>query len=148
LWEKQVALWQDYLHLGQSAASNLIGDQQQPFITPDSKDKRFKGDAWEQNAVFDFLKQSYLLSARWMQHTVKDASGELDPHPARKIDFYTRQFVDAMSPSNFLMTNPEVLKATIESNGENLVKGMENMLEDLERGHGQLRISMTDFSAF
>ena len=77
-----------------------------------------------------------------------DAAGGLDPHTARKLDFYTRQFVDAISPSNFLMTNPEVLKATIESNAENLVHGMENMLEDLERGKGNLRISMTDFSAF
>jgi polyhydroxyalkanoate synthase subunit PhaC len=147
LMEKNFELWQDYVHLWQSATQQLLGEDQKPLIEPDSKDKRFKDEAWQQNAVFDFLKQSYLLSARWLQSSVKDVSG-MDPQAARKIDFYTRQFVDALSPSNFLMTNPEVLKATIESNGQNLVDGLENMLGDLERGKGQLRISMTDSTAF
>jgi polyhydroxyalkanoate synthase len=147
LWEKQIGFWQDYMHLWQNAAHRLLGDDQKPMIVPDSKDKRFKDEAWEQNAVFDFLKQSYLLTARWLQHSVKDVDG-MDAHTSRKIDFYTRQFVDALSPSNFLVTNPEVLKATINSNGENLVHGLENMLDDMERGQGNLRISMTDKSAF
>jgi polyhydroxyalkanoate synthase len=147
LLEKHFELWQDYVHLWQSATQRLLGDEQKPVIEPDSKDRRFKDEAWQQNAVFDFLKQSYLLSARWLQHSVRDVSG-MEPHTARKIDFYTRQFVDALSPSNFLMTNPEVLKATIDSNGQNLVDGLENMLEDLERGKGHLRISMTDSSCF
>lgn len=145
--EKQFELWQDYMHLWQSATNKLLGEEQKPVIEPDAKDRRFRDESWQQNAVFDFLKQSYLLSARWMQHSVSDVSG-MDPHTSRKIDFYTRQFVDALSPSNFLMTNPEVLKATIESNGENLVHGLGNMLEDLERGRGKLRISMTDQDAF
>jgi len=145
--EKQFTLWQDYMHLWQNAAQKLLGDEQTPIIEPDSKDRRFKDEAWQRNAVFDFLKQSYLLSARWMQHAVSDVSG-MDPHTARKLDFYTRQFVDALSPSNFLMTNPEVLKATIDSNGQNLVNGLGNLLEDLERGKGKLRISMTDQNAF
>ncbi|MDE3017228.1 MAG: class I poly(R)-hydroxyalkanoic acid synthase, partial [Pseudomonadota bacterium] len=148
LMESQAGLWQEYLKLWQNTASRLLGGDQKPIIQPDDRDKRFKDAAWEQNTLFDFLKQSYLLSSRWVQNSVAGATGGLDAHTARKIDFYTRQFVDAISPSNFLMTNPEVLKATIESNGENLVKGMRNMLEDLERGKGQLRISMTDFSAF
>ena len=147
LIEKHFELWQDYVHLWQSATQKLLGEEQEPVIAPDSKDRRFKDEAWQQNAVFDFLKQSYLLSARWLQHSVSDVSG-MEPHTARKIDFYTRQFVDALSPSNFLMTNPEVLKATIDSNGQNLVDGLENMLEDLERGKGHLRISMTDTDAF
>jgi len=145
--EKQFELWQDYVHLWQSATQRLLGEDQQPIIEPDKKDRRFKDEAWQQNAVFDFLKQSYLLSARYLQHSVRDVSG-MEPHTARKIDFYTRQFVDALSPSNFLMTNPEVLKATIESNGQNLVDGMKNMLDDLERSKGHLRISMTDTKAF
>ncbi len=145
--EKQFNLWQDYVHLWQRTTQRLLGEEQQPVIDADSRDKRFKDAAWEQNAVFNFLKQSYLLSARWIQSSVKDVEG-LEAHDARKIDFYTRQFVDAMAPSNFLMTNPEVLKATIDSNGENLVKGLENLLEDIERGKGSLRISMTDHSAF
>jgi polyhydroxyalkanoate synthase subunit PhaC len=147
LLEKQFELWQDYMHLWQSAAQQLLGTEKKPVIEPDSRDRRFKDEAWQQNALFDFLKQSYLLSARWLQHSVNDVSG-LDQHTARKIDFYTRQFVDALSPSNFLITNPEVLKATIESNGQNLVNGLENLLEDLERGKGHLRISMTDTDAF
>ncbi len=147
LWEKQMGLWQDYMSLWQSTTQRLLGEDQAPVIEPDSKDKRFKDEAWKENTVFDFMKQSYLLTARWMQHSVSDVSG-LDEHTSRKIDFYTRQFVDAMSPSNFLMTNPEVLKAIIESKGDNLVRGMENMLEDLERGKGSLRISMTDLDAF
>ncbi len=147
LLEKQFELWQDYVHLWQSTTQRLLGENQEPVIQPDSKDRRFRDEAWQQNAVFDFLKQSYLLSARWLQHSVRDVSG-MDPHTARKLDFYTRQFVDALSPSNFLMTNPEVLKATIESNGENLVNGLGNLLEDLERGNGHLRISMTDTTKF
>jgi len=148
VWKKQLDLWQDYLHLWQNTAQHLLGEELQPVIAPDKKDKRFNDAAWNQNAVFDFLKQSYLLSARFLQRSVSEAAGNLPPHDARKLDFYTRQFVDAMSPSNFLMTNPEVLKATIDSNGENLVHGLQNMLNDLERGHGNLRISMTDLQAF
>src|SRR3546814_6809753 len=82
-----------------------------------------------------------------MQSTVKDVEG-LDDKTAQKVDFYTRQFVDAMAPSNFVMTNPEVLRATLESGGENLVKGLNNLLDDLERGKGRLRIKMTDVEAF
>lgn len=146
--DRQMAFWQDYVNLWETAAERALGEEKAPYIEPDSRDKRFKDDAWQQNAVFDFLKQSYLLSARWLQRSVSEATDELDPHVARKVDFYTRQFVDAMSPSNFLMTNPQVLKATIESKGENLVKGLHHLLEDLERGKGKLRISMTDFNAF
>src|SRR5271155_550524 len=148
LWENQFDLWQDYMHLWQNSAGRLLGEEQKPVIAPDSKDKRFRDQAWEQSTVFDFLKQSYLLSSRWLQHSVADAAGGLEPHTARKIDFYTRQFVDALSPSNFLMTNPEVLKATIESRGENLVNGLKNLLDDLERGKGRLAIKMTDMAAF
>src|SRR3546814_18383249 len=78
-----------------------------------------------------------------MQSTVKDVEG-LDDKTAQKVDFYTRQFVDAMAPSNFVMTNPEVLRATLESGGENLVKGLNNLLDDIERGKGRLRIKITD----
>ncbi len=147
LMEKQFGMWQDYMFLWQKTAQRLLGDEQEPVIAPDSRDRRFKDAAWQENAVFDFLKQSYLLSAKWIQNSVSGVEG-LESHDARKIDFYTRQFVDAMCPSNFLMTNPEVLKATIDSNGENLVKGLGNLLEDIERGKGSVRISMTDDKAF
>ena len=114
---------------------------------PHVEDRRFKDSLWDENYVFDFIKQSYLLSARWLQGTVKEVEG-LDDKTARKVDFYTRQFVDAMAPSNFAMTNPEVLRETLETGGENLVKGLSNLLGDLERGKGKLQIRMTDMAAF
>ena len=110
-------------------------------------DRRFKDDAWKDNEVFDFIKQSYLLSARYVQDVVTHVDG-LDKKTAQKVDFYSRQFIDAMSPSNFLLTNPEVLRKTAETGGENLLKGLNNLLGDLERGKGKLHIKMTDMDAF
>ncbi|WP_374656552.1 PHA/PHB synthase family protein [Dongia sp.] len=147
LIEAQVSLWQDYMNLWQSTAARLMGQEAEPVIAPAKDDRRFKDAAWNDNQVFDYIKQSYLLTARWLQNTVRTVEG-LDDKTAKKVDFYTRQFVDAMAPSNFVMTNPEVLRTTLESRGENLVKGLENLLEDLERGNGKLRISMTDHEAF
>ena len=147
LMQAQVSLWQDYLKLWQSTTQRMMGMEADPVVEPERSDRRFRDPAWEENQLFDFIKQSYLLSARWMQDIVGDVEG-LDTHTAKKVDFYTRQFVDAMAPSNFVMTNPEVLRTTVESGGENLIKGLENLLEDLERGKGQLRIRMTDLEAF
>jgi polyhydroxyalkanoate synthase len=147
LMEAQLSLWQDYMNLWQSTAKRMMGQETDPVIAPAKDDRRFKDAAWQDNQVFDFVKQSYLLTARWLQSTVHSVEG-LDDKTAQKIDFYTRQFVDAMAPSNFVLTNPEVLRATIESRGENLVKGLENLLDDLERGKGQLKIRMTDLEAF
>lgn len=148
LAEKQMQLWQQYLALMQSATQRMMGEKQAPLVAPDPKDRRFKDAAWQESAVFDFLKQSYLLTAGWMRQMVHDSVSGMDGGTAHKLEFYTRQFVDALSPSNFLMTNPEVLKATLESNGENLVKGFANFLQDIERGHGKLSIRMTDLNAF
>ncbi len=147
LMQRQMELWADYAQLWQRTAENLLGVVQEPLVEADARDKRFKDPAWRESAVFDFIRQSYLLSARWLQETVGGVEG-LDKRTALKLDFYTRQFIDAMSPSNFLLTNPEVLKATIESHGENLVKGLSNLLEDMERSDGALRVSMTDVRAF
>lgn len=148
LMQAQMGFWQDYLTLWGNTARRMMGGEVKPVISEDSKDKRFKDDAWRENEVFDFIKQSYLLSARYMQNVVRGTEGELDPKNAQKVDFYTRQFVDAMSPTNFLMTNPQVLRRTAETGGENLLKGLTNLLTDLERGKGNLRISMTDRSKF
>jgi polyhydroxyalkanoate synthase subunit PhaC len=147
LIKAQMALAQDYLTLLQRTTRRLLGGTAEPVVTPARDDKRFRDTAWDENTLFDFIKQSYLLSARWLQSTVRDVEG-LDEKTARKLDFYTRQFVDAMAPSNFILTNPEVLKATLESGGENLVHGLENLLRDLERGRGSLAISMTDYDKF
>jgi polyhydroxyalkanoate synthase len=147
LVQAQISLWNDYLTLWQRTAQRFLGGEAEPIVEPPKGDRRFRDAAWNDNTLFDFIKQSYLLTARWMQSTVKDVEG-LDDKTARKVDFYTRQFVDAMAPSNFLMTNPEVLKATLDSGGENLVKGLQNLLDDLERGKGRLAIKMTDMDAF
>jgi len=147
LVQAQLSLWNDYMTLWQRTAQRFLGGEAEPVVETPKGDRRFKDSAWSDNALFDFIKQSYLLTARWMQSTVKEVEG-LDDKTARKVDFYTRQFVDAMAPSNFLMTNPEVLKATLESGGENLVKGLQNLLDDLERGKGRLAIKMTDMEAF
>src|ERR1700747_128145 len=112
-----------------------------------AKDKRFRHPDWSENAIFSFVKDSYLVAAKSILSAVRDVKG-MDQAAARKVDFYTRQFVDAISPSNFLATNPEVLTATLESGGQNLLRGLENLLDDLERGDGKLAISMTDMKAF
>ena len=147
LVQAQIGFWQDYLTLWQHTARRIMGEPAPDVIAEDQKDKRFKHEAWRENEVFDFIRQSYLLSARYMQRLVHDAEG-LDEKTAQKVDFYTRQFVDAMSPTNFAVTNPEVLRRTAETGGENLLKGLSNLLTDLERGQGNLRIRMTDESKF
>ncbi len=147
LVQAQLSLWNDYLTLWQRTAQRFLGGDPKPMIEPQAGDRRFRDAAWSDNTLFDFIKQSYLLTARWLQGTVREVEG-IDERTARKIDFYTRQFVDAIAPSNFLMTNPEVLRATIESRGENLFNGLKNLLGDLERGKGRLAIRMTDLAAF
>jgi len=147
VFEAQMVLWQDYVRLWQSTTQKFAGNSAPPVIEPDAADRRFKAEEWHTNALFDYLKQSYLLTARWMQSTVNDVDG-LDETTSKKVEFYTRQFVDAMAPTNFAMTNPEVVKATLESGGENLVNGLENLIEDMERGKGRLNIRMTDPEAF
>lgn len=147
LMQAQMHFWQEYTQLWQQASRRMLGEQLEPTAKPRAEDKRFKGEEWAEYAVFDFIKQSYLLAASSIQNTVRDVKG-LDEKTARRVDFYTQQFTDALSPTNFLMTNPQVLKKTLETGGENLVKGLANMLEDLEKGKGQLRVRMTDPKAF
>ena len=147
LIQAQMGLWQDYMRLWQATTQRMLGGEAETVAEPTRDDRRFKAPAWEEHELFDFIKQSYLLSARFMQNTVRDVEG-LDDKTAQKVDFYTRQFVDAMAPSNFVMTNPEVLRTTVESGGENLVKGLQNLLEDMEKGKGNLKIRMVDDTAF
>ena len=147
LIEAQVNFWKNTLDLWQSASKRMLGHKVQPIITPPPGDKRFADAQWAENAVFDFIKQSYLLAADSVQGLARKVEG-LDDKTARRVQFYTRQFVDAMAPTNFVHTNPTVLKATLDSSGDNLVKGLQNLLGDLERGRGQLQIKMTDLKAF
>ena len=147
LAQAQMALWQDYMTLWQTAAQRMMGGNAEPMVEPAKDDRRFRHADWDENPLFDFIKQSYLLTSRWMVNTARDVDG-LDEATAKKVDFYTRQFVDAMAPTNFALTNPEVMRETLESKGENLVNGLNNLLEDLERGKGRLSIRMTDETAF
>ncbi len=147
LVQAQLGFWQDYMLLWPNTARRPMGETPAPVAAPAPGDRRFKHEDWHENEVFDFIKQSYLLSARWIQTVVKDVEG-LDDRTAQKVAFYTRQFVDAIAPSNFLLTNPEVLRRTGETGGENLVRGLNNLLADLERGKGNLQIRMTDYEAF
>ncbi len=147
MMKAQIGFWQDYMTLWQNTARRMMGIESEPVIDAPSTDRRFKDDAWKDSEVFDFIKQSYLLSARYVQDVVTHVDG-LDKKTAQKVDFYSRQFCDAMSPSNFLLTNPEVLRRTAETGGENLLKGLNNLLSDLENGKGKLHIKMTDMEAF
>ncbi|MDX1605403.1 MAG: class I poly(R)-hydroxyalkanoic acid synthase [Candidatus Competibacterales bacterium] len=148
LVEAQLAFWQGHMDLWQRSAASWLGQQPgEPAVAPERSDRRFRHEDWQQNFVFDYIKQSYLLTARWLQSTVGRIEG-LDERSRRKLDFYTRQFVDALSPSNFPATNPEVLRATLDTGGGNLLKGLQHLLEDLERGKGRLSIRQTDLEAF
>jgi polyhydroxyalkanoate synthase len=145
--EAQADLWAQYSTLWQNTLQRMTGNEAEPVATPDAGDRRFKDSEWSNNIIFDYIKQSYLLTSRWLVDQTGHAEG-LEPHLAKKVDFFTRQFVDAISPTNFVATNPTVLKETLETRGENLLKGLQNILNDMERGHGQLRISQTDMEAF
>ncbi len=148
LVEIQLAFWKDYWALWERTGRRVLGKKDvEPVIAPAPADRRFYDPQWAESAVFDFIKQSYLLTARSIHGTVAAASG-LDPKTAERVDFYTRQFVDAMSPTNSIVLNPAVLKATLESGGENLVAGLANLLEDLERSKGQLQVRRQPDDAF
>jgi polyhydroxyalkanoate synthase len=146
--ELQLNLWRDYASLWQSSMLQFFGQPAPAVIEPAKGDRRFKHDDWQHNFIYDYIKQSYLIAAKHLHGTVASVNG-LDEQTAKKVDFYTRQYIDALSPSNFVLTNPEVLRETVASSGQNLVKGLNHLLEDLESGQGkQLRVKMTDSTAF
>ncbi|MFN0317433.1 MAG: PHA/PHB synthase family protein [Burkholderiales bacterium] len=145
LAEAHMRLWQEQMNVWADAMQKFFG---QGGKAGDSKtDPRFKSEMWGNNFLFDYIKQSYLTVSENIQRTVAEVEG-LDNQTARKVRFFTRQFVDALAPTNFALTNPEVLKATLESKGQNLLDGLNHLLQDVERGGGQLAISMTDTKAF
>lgn len=140
--EAQARLWQDHSKLWEATANRLLGGAPAPVAAAHPADKRFRDKAWQENRIFDVIKQSYLLTAERMLEAVGKVEG-LDPQARRRAIFYAKQFADALSPSNFALTNPEVLRATLRSNGENLVKGLDNLIADLERGNGRIAIRQT-----
>jgi polyhydroxyalkanoate synthase len=146
--ETQMKLWQDYWSLWQSSVFKLMGQKSEPIAEAAKGDRRFKHDDWQTNFLYDYIKQSYLIAAKHLHGTLAGVQG-LDEQTARKVDFYTRQYIDALAPSNFAMTNPEVMRETLSTGGQNLVRGFSNLLEDLARGNGNgLKLRMTDETAF
>jgi polyhydroxyalkanoate synthase len=146
--QKNIEYWQKSLELGQQAMLALMGQKsEQPVVSPDKGDRRFSHEDWSEKPIFDVIKQSYLLTSQWMRTLVSDVEG-LDDHTSDRVKFFTERFMDAMSPTNFALTNPAVLEKIKETKGANLVHGLKNMLEDLETGKGELRIRMTDTKAF
>jgi polyhydroxyalkanoate synthase len=135
----QTEWWNNFATLWETTARRMLGGEAPRVVEPAPGDRRFRAEAWQQNEIFDFIKQSYLLTANAMQDMVGKLHG-LDEAERQRVGFYTRQFADAFAPTNFPLTNPDVLKATLASNGENLVKGLDNLLADIERGHGELSI--------
>ena len=143
-WAAQQQLWQNSM-LKWLGSKEAVEDLKLPHMM--KADKRFAHKEWSENALFEYLKQSYLLTSGSIQDGVSTV-GEMDPKERRKAAFYTRYFVEAMNPANFFALNPEVLEATAEQKGENLVRGLKMMLKDLERGKGKLLIRQTDMDAF
>jgi polyhydroxyalkanoate synthase len=147
LMQANVELWQSHMALWQQAAAAMGGQPTDPVVAPEPGDRRFRHPDWEENPLFSFIKQSYLITSRWLVETMAGVGG-LDAQTAKKVEFYTRQFADAFAPTNFPWSNPEVLRETADSQGQNLVRGMENFRRDMDRGSGQLRITMSDPEAF
>jgi poly[(R)-3-hydroxyalkanoate] polymerase subunit PhaC len=145
--ELQSSLGKAYLDLWANAVKRMAGEKVEPVAVPDPRDKRFADPEWSSNQFFDFLKQGYLLTVQWANRLVKDAEG-LDPHTLQKADFYVRQIANAVAPSNFVLTNPELLRETVASNAENLVRGMHMLAEDIQAGQGNLKIRQSDAKKF
>ncbi|MCE3231886.1 MAG: phbC [Rickettsiaceae bacterium] len=144
-YEKQLELYSDYLNVWNNSWQRYLGESAKPLYQADPRDKRFKDSAWNEDLVFDFMKQSYLVTNKWLHNMIHDLKG-VDKKTAEKFEFYTKQLIDAMSPSNFAFTNPEVIKEAINTNGASLMKGFQNLLRDLDGN--KLDITTADIGAF
>ena len=144
--ELQTNLGRAYIDLWGAAAKRLAGEPAEPVVAPDPRDRRFADPEWSSNQFFDFLKQAYLLGAHWADRMVREAA-DLDEHTRRKAEFYVRQIANAVSPSNFVLTNPELLRETLSSNAENLVRGMAMLREDID-DEGHIKIRQSDPAFF
>ncbi len=146
--QAQMKAWQEFVTLWQNSLLAMTGQKSAPVADTQKSDRRFRHEDWQNKFLFDYLKQSYLIASRHLHKAMCDVQG-LDEATAKKVDFYTRQYIDALSPSNFALTNPEVLNETTRTGGQNLLKGFNNLLDDLMRGGGaQLRVKMVDDRAF
>ncbi|MCQ0990002.1 class I poly(R)-hydroxyalkanoic acid synthase [Jiella marina] len=145
--EAQSKLFANYLTVWSNSIRRMTGEAPTPIFEPPKSDKRFSDAEWDSHLFFDFIKQTYLLTSRWADDLVERAEG-LDPHTRHKAAFYVRQISNALAPSNFIMTNPELYRETVASNGENLVRGMKMFAEDMAAGHGNLRLRQADYSKY
>ncbi|WP_243368758.1 PHA/PHB synthase family protein [Microvirga solisilvae] len=141
--EAQSRLGTQFLNLWASTLKKAQGEPTEPVAEPEPRDGRFKDPEWSENPVFDFLKQAYLISSRWAEDMVEEADG-LDERTRHKAQFYLKQISSALSPSNFLLTNPELIRETLKENGANLARGIAMLAEDIEAGRGELKIRQTD----
>jgi len=146
--EAQTHLLTSYFGLWSNSISRMSSGESGAASARDFPlDKRFADADWERNAFFDFLRKAYLVTSDWADKMVVDTEG-LDDHTRQKAAFYVKQITDALSPANFVMTNPEVYRATIAANGENLVSGMRKLTEDIAEGGGDLKLRQSDRSTF
>jgi polyhydroxyalkanoate synthase len=139
----QARVWADYLNL---AARLLSAQNAQPPLTPERGDRRFRDDAWDENPVFDLIKQSYLIAGRGILDVISDAD-DLDADTRQRLEFAAQQVVDALAPSNFALTNPTVLRAALDTGGRNLIEGLNNLLDDLSVT-GRLEVPMAESTHF
>jgi polyhydroxyalkanoate synthase len=144
--EVQTRLGTSYLELWENTARRMAGEDVPPTTVADPKDKRFADPEWTTNQFFLFLQQLYLLTVRWSERLVTDAQS-LDPHTRQKAEFYVRQIANALSPTNFVLTNPELLRETLSSNADNLVRGMAMLAEDIDP-YGNFKIRQSDPTIF
>jgi polyhydroxyalkanoate synthase len=140
--ERLAQVQSEYLRSQGELWAALLAGRKESVVKADAGDRRFSSAAWRDNAYYDYLRQSYLLAARYVEDLVEAA--ELEPFAKERARFAARQWIDAMSPANFAATNPEALREAIDSNGESLSRGLANLLEDARKG----RISQTDETAF
>jgi len=145
--EAQTRLFAGYMTVWGNAIQKVKGEAGEDAVKPERGDKRFLDPEWGKNAFFDFLKQAYLVTSRWAGDLVEHAEG-LDEHTRHKAGFYVKQIANAISPSNFILTNPELFRETVASNGENLVRGLKMLAEDISAGHGDLKLRQADYSPF
>ena len=147
LLDAQNELAQGYAEIWNTTMRRMLGDEPGPVAAPESGDNRFKDPDWSSNPYFDYWKQVYLLTSRWAEDMLEHTHG-LDEDERHKARFHLRQITSALAPSNFPMTNPEVFRETLASNGRNLVEGMTNLVNDMEKSDDLLKISQTDNEAF
>lgn len=147
LLEKNIELTKNYLLLYNNILQKILGYQSDALFKPEDKDNRFKDESWEKQPIFNFIKQAYYLNSCWIRDLAKNTK-DLDKKDTHKLEFHSKLLIDAIAPTNFAFSNPEVIKQTLTTNGDNILKGAEHFARDLKNFKGFLRISTTDFNSY